>query len=152
MAMAVHRGAHTAGELYGRALVVIAAEQYASRLVVPTSQRSHPTGWGSHKDRARKPLTKLAGPHLPASLKQLEKAIAKTHAQHDQALSAGPEQPERPPSESEPDERDTDSDDATAELEAGLAPRRIAAPVRSAAERCSPPDRRPASLTQRPAQ
>jgi hypothetical protein len=30
-------GAKTAGELYGRALVVIAAEQYASRLVVPTS-------------------------------------------------------------------------------------------------------------------
>ncbi len=28
-------GAKTAGELYGRALVVIAAEQYASRLVVP---------------------------------------------------------------------------------------------------------------------
>lgn len=30
-------------ELYGRALVVIAAEQYASRLVVPTSQRTDPT-------------------------------------------------------------------------------------------------------------
>lgn len=35
--------AKTAGELYGRALVVVAAEQYASRLVVPTSQRTHPT-------------------------------------------------------------------------------------------------------------
>ena len=34
-------GAKTAGELYGRALVVIAAEQYASRLVVPQSQRTH---------------------------------------------------------------------------------------------------------------
>ena len=33
-------GAKTAGELYGRALVVIAAEQYASRLVVPQSQRT----------------------------------------------------------------------------------------------------------------
>ena len=33
-------GAKTAGELYGRALVVIAAEQYASRLVVPQSQRA----------------------------------------------------------------------------------------------------------------
>jgi len=32
-------GAKTAGELYGRALVVIAAEQYATRLVVPSSQR-----------------------------------------------------------------------------------------------------------------
>jgi hypothetical protein len=36
-------GATTAGELYGRALVVIAAEQHASRLVVPSSQRArHP--------------------------------------------------------------------------------------------------------------
>ena len=32
-------GAKTAGELYGRALVVIAAEQYATRLVVPAGQR-----------------------------------------------------------------------------------------------------------------
>jgi hypothetical protein len=30
-------GAKTVGELYGRALVVIAAEQYASGLVVPSS-------------------------------------------------------------------------------------------------------------------
>jgi hypothetical protein len=75
-------------ELYGRALVVICAEQYASRLVVPTSQRTHPTSWASHKDRARKALTKLASPHLSASLKQLEKAIAQTHADHDQAVSA----------------------------------------------------------------
>ena len=37
-------GAKTAGELYGRALVVIAAEQHATRLVVPASQRmpAHP--------------------------------------------------------------------------------------------------------------
>jgi hypothetical protein len=48
-------GAKTAGELYGRALVVIAAEQYASRLlVVPTSQRTHPTRFASHKDLAAK--------------------------------------------------------------------------------------------------
>jgi hypothetical protein len=32
-------GAKSAGELYGRTLVVIAAEQYATRLVVPSSQR-----------------------------------------------------------------------------------------------------------------
>jgi hypothetical protein len=81
-------GAKSAGELYGRALVVICAEQYASRLVVPTSQRTHPAGWSSHKDRARKALTKLASPHLPTSLKQLERAIAQTHADHDQAVSA----------------------------------------------------------------
>ena len=79
-------GAKTAGELYGRALVVIAAEQYASRLVVPTSQRTHPTRWASHKDFAAKALRKLAGPHLPASLKQLEQAIARAHSEYDTAV------------------------------------------------------------------
>ena len=68
-------GAKTAGELYGRALAVIAAEQYACRLVVPQSQRSHPTRWESHNDRAAKALAKLAKPHLPASLTQLQKAV-----------------------------------------------------------------------------
>jgi hypothetical protein len=67
-------GARSAGELYGRGLVVIVAEQYASRLVVPASQRSHPTRWSSHKDHAAKALRKLAGPHLPASLAELERA------------------------------------------------------------------------------
>ena len=61
-------GATTAGELYGRALVVIAAEHYASRLVVASSQRTPPTRWSSHKDHAAKALKKLAGPHIPASL------------------------------------------------------------------------------------
>ena len=67
-------GAKTAGELYGRAFVVIAAEQYASRLVVPSSQQHSPMRWPSHKEHARKALAKLAGPHLPATLKQVEKA------------------------------------------------------------------------------
>ena len=34
------------------ALVVIAAEQHASRLVVPSSQRTPATRWTSHKDIA----------------------------------------------------------------------------------------------------
>jgi hypothetical protein len=67
--------------------VVICAEQYASRLVVPSSQQHPPTRWSSHKDHARKALAKLAGPHLPATLKQLEKAIAKAHAEHEKATS-----------------------------------------------------------------
>ncbi len=81
-------GAKTAGELYGRALVVIAAEQYASRLVVPSSQQQRPLSWSSHNDQAANALTKLAGPHLPASLKQLEKAIAKAKADYDTQLAA----------------------------------------------------------------
>ncbi len=69
-------GAKTAGELYGRALVVIAAERYAaSRVVLPAAQRAHPQRFGSHKDLADKALAKLAGPHVPASMKQLSKAI-----------------------------------------------------------------------------
>lgn len=78
-------GAKSAGELYGRALVVIAAEQYASRMVLPQSQRTHPTGWSSHKDAAAKALRKLAGPHLPASLKQLENAVKRAYREHEQA-------------------------------------------------------------------
>lgn len=81
-------GARTAGDLYGRALVVIAAQQYASRLVVPASQQHQPLGWHSHKDQAAKALAKLAGPHLPASYKQLCKAIAKAKADYDTQLAA----------------------------------------------------------------
>jgi hypothetical protein len=74
-------GAKTAGELYGRALVVIAAEQHACRLVVPSSQQYGAKRWPSHRDHAAKALQKLAGPHLPATIKQLEKAIAKAGAE-----------------------------------------------------------------------
>ena len=78
-------GAKTAGELYGRALVVIAAEQYASRLVVPQSQRTPAIRWSSHKDLAAKALAKLAAPHLPASLRQLEAAVKRAHEERDRA-------------------------------------------------------------------
>jgi hypothetical protein len=79
--------ARTPAELFGRCLVVIAAEQYASRLVVPQSQQQSPMRWSSHRDHARKALAKLAGPHLPATLKQVEKAIAKAHSDHHNATS-----------------------------------------------------------------
>jgi hypothetical protein len=79
-------GARTAGELYGRALVVIAAEQYAAQIALPASQRTHRTRWGSHQDLAAKALKKLAGPHVPASVKQLERAIDRVHAAHQQAI------------------------------------------------------------------
>jgi len=81
-------GAKTAGELYGRALVVIAAEQYATRLVVPSSQRMPATRWSSHKDIAAKALKKLAGPHVPATLTRLEQAVKRAHAAYDKAETA----------------------------------------------------------------
>jgi phytoene/squalene synthetase len=84
-------GASSAGELYGRALVVIAAERYAARMVLPASQRTYRMHWGSHKDIAAKALKKLAGPHLPPSLKALERAVARVHGEHRAAIeAAGP--------------------------------------------------------------
>jgi hypothetical protein len=59
--------------------VVICAEQHASRLVVPQSQRTPATAWASHRDHARKALHKLATPHLPASLAQLRRAVERAH-------------------------------------------------------------------------
>jgi hypothetical protein len=76
-------GAKTVGELYGRALVVIAAEQYATRLVVPASQRMPASRWSSHKDLAAKALRKLAGPDLPASLTKLEQAFKRAHSAYE---------------------------------------------------------------------
>ena len=80
---------------------MICAEQYASRLVVPQTQRSHPTRWSSHKDHAAKALKKLAGPHLPASLKELEKAIARAHLEHDAAVQRIRAQAQRERAEAE---------------------------------------------------
>jgi hypothetical protein len=81
-------GAKTAGELYGRALVVIGAEQYATRLVVPASRRMPATRWSSHKDLATKALRKLVGPHVPASLIKLEQAVKRAHSAYEKAETA----------------------------------------------------------------
>jgi transcriptional regulator with GAF, ATPase, and Fis domain len=66
--------------------VVIAAEQYASRLVVPQSQRAPATRWSSHKELAAKALTKLASPHLPASLRELDTAVKRAHEERERAF------------------------------------------------------------------
>ena len=80
--------ARSAGELYGRALVVIAAERYASRRVLPASQQSEPLRWPSHNDTALTALTKLAGPHIAKTLLALEKAIDAVEREHKEALQA----------------------------------------------------------------
>lgn len=68
-------GAKSAGDLYGRALVVFAAQHYAHQIALPTSQR-RPSGLpSSRKDAARKALEKLAKPVLPATHGQLTRAI-----------------------------------------------------------------------------
>jgi hypothetical protein len=71
---------------------VIAAELYATRLVVPASQRMPATRWNSHKDLAAKALRKLAGPHVPASLTKLEQAVKRAHSAYDKAETAAREQ------------------------------------------------------------
>ena len=98
-------GAKTAGELYGRALMVIAAEQHATRLVVPSSQRMPATRWSSHKDIAAKALKKLAGPHIPSSLSKLEQAVKRAHATYDTAEDSSRERQraQRQPPEPEVD-------------------------------------------------
>jgi hypothetical protein len=80
--------------------VVIAAEQYASRLVVASSQRLPAARWSSHKDLAAKALKRLAGPHVPASLARLEQAVKRAHATYDKAeAGARQKRAERQPAE-----------------------------------------------------
>jgi hypothetical protein len=86
---------------------VIAAEQYACRLVVPSSQQGLPIRYGSHADRAQKALAKLASPHVPASLKQLQKALDRVEAEHQVACAAARNTPDTQPGEGEPDPEET---------------------------------------------
>jgi ParB/RepB/Spo0J family partition protein len=69
-------GAKTAGELYGRALVVFAAQHYASQLVLAASKRRGSVLPRSHKDTARKAFARVTKGVLPASHTQLQRAIA----------------------------------------------------------------------------
>jgi hypothetical protein len=63
----------------------IAAEHYASRLVLPSSQQ-HPSLSGVRVKAAPKALEKLAGPRVPLSLKQLQKGVSKAKADNDAQL------------------------------------------------------------------
>jgi hypothetical protein len=110
-------GAKSAGELYGRALVVIAAEQHATRLVVPASQRMPATRWSSHKDIAAKALRKLAGPHVPATLTKLERAVKRAHAAYDKAEIAARERQRAERRPVEPEAGDPAGDEPDEELD-----------------------------------
>ena len=92
--------------------MIIAAEQHATRLVVPSSQRMPAMRWSSHKDIAAKALKKLAGPHVPASLSKLEQAVKRAHAAYDKAETAAREQQhaERQAVEAEPDDGTLDGE------------------------------------------
>ncbi|MEA2182361.1 MAG: hypothetical protein QOF69_1546, partial [Solirubrobacteraceae bacterium] len=59
LAVALVTLALAAGELYGRALVVFAAQHCASQLVLPTAKRRGSVLPGSHKDIARKAFERI---------------------------------------------------------------------------------------------
>ncbi|HEX8156846.1 MAG TPA: ParB/RepB/Spo0J family partition protein [Solirubrobacteraceae bacterium] len=76
-------GATTAGELYGRTLVVFAAQHYASQLVLAASQRRASVLPRSHNDTARKAFERITKKLLPASHKALARALkAEASAYH----------------------------------------------------------------------
>lgn len=87
-------GARNAGELYGRVLVVFAAQHYASDLVLPASKRRGSVLPRSHKDVARKAFERVTKPLLPASHVQLQRALqreARAHLKRRQHLTAAVE-------------------------------------------------------------
>jgi hypothetical protein len=81
-------GARTAGELYGRALVVFAAQHYASQLVLPTSQRRSSVLPRSHKDTARKAFERITKKVLPGSYTQLQRALASEARDYQRKIAA----------------------------------------------------------------
>jgi hypothetical protein len=83
-------GAATASELYGRTLVVIAAQRYARQEVLGRSAQRLALRLESHKDIAEKALRKLIEPHVPAALKALQRAIARQAVEHDRKQRALP--------------------------------------------------------------
>lgn len=68
-------GAKSAGELYGRVLVVFAAQHYAQNLVLPASKRRASVLPYTRKDAARKAFERLTKNVLPASHVQLQRAL-----------------------------------------------------------------------------
>jgi ParB/RepB/Spo0J family partition protein len=85
-------GARNAGELYGRVLVVFAAQAYAHDLVLPASQRRSHVLPGSRKDTSRKAFERLTKSALPASHTQLARALereARRYAKCLEGLAAG---------------------------------------------------------------
>jgi hypothetical protein len=80
-------------------------------MVLPSSQRGYPTRWSSHRDLAAKALKKLAGPHIPASLTGLERAVKRAHSAYEKAERAQREQHRATTShDSEPGHAEADVD------------------------------------------
>jgi hypothetical protein len=84
-------GARNAGELYGRVLVVFAAQAYANDLVLPSAKRRRNVLPQSRKETSRKAFERLTKAALPASHIQLARALereARRHAKSVEDLAA----------------------------------------------------------------
>ena len=88
-------GAQNAGELYGRTLVLFAAQHYARDLVLPRSQRR---GWilpSSRRDIALKAFERTTKKILPKTHVELRRALereARSYEERQRRLSEGGEE------------------------------------------------------------
>jgi ParB/RepB/Spo0J family partition protein len=99
-------GAKSAGELYGRMLVVFAAQSYAHDLVLPTSKRRGSVLPRSRKEAARKAFERVTKKVLPASHVELQRALdreARAYVKRQDELGASGHQESEAAAESEAD-------------------------------------------------
>ena len=99
-------GAKSADELYGRVLVVFAAQHYTQNLVLPASQRRGSVLPYTRKDTARKAFERITKNVLPASHAQLQRALereAREYAKRQKELSASARQEPDADTDSNPD-------------------------------------------------
>lgn len=87
-------GAKDARELYGRGLVVFAAQHYASQLVLPKSKQRGSAIPRSHKDIALKAFERVTKTVLPASYVELRRALEGEARAYAKALDAPSKAPE----------------------------------------------------------
>lgn len=80
-------GAKDARELYGRALVVFAAQHYAEQLVLPQSKQRSSAIPSSHKDIALKAFERLAKSVLPVSHLDLRRALEREARAYSKAVA-----------------------------------------------------------------
>jgi len=88
-------GATSAGDLYGRVLVVFASQHYANQLVLAASKRRSSALPCSRKGSARKAFERLTKTVLPASHVALQRAVereARAYAKRQSELSAAARQ------------------------------------------------------------
>jgi ParB/RepB/Spo0J family partition protein len=107
-------GATTAGDLYGRVLVVFAAQHYACQLVLPIAKRLGSVLPRSHNDTARKAFERITKKVLPASYTQLQRALtaeANTYRDRVDELDTGARAPREADEAIAADSTDDDTTD-----------------------------------------